>query len=553
MSGKRVLSVAATVIAALVLLPSCSGDGTAVEPGSVPVSLTGSLDFPAGATVDLEDVMVGMASSRVSPDTNGDFSVVGNSNITSMVIAYDHQDTLPMLMGIVADPQEGAYVEMDLHSTALALAFLCPFICVSDPDGADEVLTLLEGLDELEDLEDLLETKLDSDPYALSVEDAEIDSALSRVVLAYMNSYPEVMLRNYPGLAGTGDIDRSAASTVLQIDPSYEKSGHRVTYVSGDKFTITNSLGRWAYCVTPTDSFYVWPNGTLLDALRGDPFKTSSREFELSVVANEPAQHVYVYGYGMAPDPDNLWSNLGDNEEWRAHYGGLSTFFFEFMPHVVSVISGVNKTVGNKEIAEHWAFLTMQLLTSDARMMERTGMYLQEGNLWGMAWFYTKWGIKKIATQDAIGEMLVTAIWTNFTEEQFALMVANANIAVRVVVTSDAVASVIKTLIGFRNSRFKTTFEIWKETVGFGNISGTVHDAADGTPIPGVTVTLEGDDGNPMDPSHEETTSSTGAFFFENIMAGEKTLEFSKVGYEAKSLGVTVQSGKTTAVAVTLG
>jgi hypothetical protein len=255
----------------------------------------------------------------------------------------------------------------------------------------------------------------------------------------------------------------------------------------------------------------------------------------------------------MAPDADNIWDDLGPREQIRAQYGGWSTFFFEFVPHVVSVISGVNKTVGNKEIAEHYAFKTMQLLSTDARMVERTMMYLREGNMWGMAMFYTKWGLKKILSKDAVGETLLMATGIHLGPEALVLVAANLNVAARVVVTSDAVASVIKTFIGYRNSRYKTTFEIWSESVGFGNISGSVHDAADATPVSGVRVVVLGDEGNPMDPSHEDITSETGAFYFGNIMEGGKTLEISKAGYESKSIGVTVESGKTVNVPVTLG
>jgi hypothetical protein len=552
MSGRAALKITAAMTAALLLLPSCSGDGTGVEPGPTRVSMTGSVTFPAGDLVDLAEVTIGLGSENVTADTNGAFTIGANKSAPSMIIAFD-QDTIPMLMGIVADPREAAHIEMDLHSTALALAFLSPFVCVSDPDGADDVLSLIEGLPELAELEAVLQARLAANPFALSVEDEVIDAALSDVVEAYMAAYPDKVLENYPLSAGGHEIRRSTASNVVYIDPSYEKSGHRVSFVSQGKFKVTNSLGRWAYCVTPTDSFYVWPNGTLLDALRLDPFRASEREFAMEVIANEPALQVNIYGFGMAPDADNVWDNLGPREQIRARYGGWSTFFFEFIPHVVSVITGANKTVGNKEIAEHWAFKTMQLLSSDARMVERTMMYLREGNMWGMAWFYTKWGLKKILSRDELGETLLGALGITLEAEHLTVLAANLNVAARVVVTSDAVASVIKTFVGYRNSRYKTTFEIWSETVGFGNISGSVHDAADGTPISGARVLVLDDDDNPMEPSHEDFTSESGAFYFSNIQAGDRTLQVSKAGYAAKTVSVTVQSSKTVNVPVTLG
>lgn len=551
MSGTRLLKIAAAMTAALLFLPSCSGDGTGVDPGPARVSMTGDLSFPADTLVDLDEVTVGLGSDLVAPDSGGGFTIGGNQSMPSMAIAFD-PDTIPMLMGIVPDPQEGTEIDMDARSTALALAFLNPFVCVSDAEAAEEVIMLLDGLDELDDLEDVLEARLAVNPYALAVEDAAVDTAVSRVVQAYMDTYPETVLSNYPSSVDPRVLKGTAAGTVVYIDPSYEKSGHRVSYVSPGKFKVTNNLGRWAYCVTPTDSFYVWPNGTLMDAIRFNPFKTSEREFGLEVVANEPALEVNIYGFGMAPDADNLWENLGPREQVRARYGGWSTFFFEFVPHVVSVISGVNKTVGNKEIAEHWAFKTMQLLSTDARMVDRTRMYLEQGDMWGMAVFYTKWGLKKILSRDEFGETLIRTLGLHFTEEALTVVAANLNVAARVVVTSDGVASVIKTFVGYRNSRYKTTFEIWSETVGFGNISGSVHDSEDGTPVSGVRVLVLGDDDNPLDPSHEEYTSETGAFYFANIQEGEKTLEVSKAGYGTKTVGVIVPNGQTVNVPITI-
>jgi hypothetical protein len=133
----------------------------------------------------------------------------------------------------------------------------------------------------MDELEDVLESRLAADPFALSVEDTVVDAAVSGVVQAYMDTYSSTVLQYYPNSVDPRDVKGSAASAVLYIDPSYEKSGHRVSYVSSGKFKVTNSLGRWAYCVTPTDSFYVFPNGTLMDAIRLDPFRTSEREFNL--------------------------------------------------------------------------------------------------------------------------------------------------------------------------------------------------------------------------------------------------------------------------------
>ena len=71
MSGTRNLKIVAAMFAALLFLPSCSGDGTGVEPGPTRVSMTGGLTFPADTLVDLDDVTIGLGSDQVAADSTG--------------------------------------------------------------------------------------------------------------------------------------------------------------------------------------------------------------------------------------------------------------------------------------------------------------------------------------------------------------------------------------------------------------------------------------------------------------------------------------------------
>ena len=196
-SGRHsVIRVLALALVGLLCAVSCSNDGD-TNPGPVVVDMFGYLDFPAGEAVSPQDITVGFGDYEVAPDSEGTFIISGNEGAPGLAMACT-EDSIILLMAIVPDPQGELAFGLDAASTALSLAFLSPFVCVDDPDDAEEVLGVLEGLPEFDDLEDLLDEKLGVDPEALGKEDPEIDAALSDVVQAYINSYPPAMARNYP-------------------------------------------------------------------------------------------------------------------------------------------------------------------------------------------------------------------------------------------------------------------------------------------------------------------------------------------------------------------
>ena len=290
-------------------LPECSNDGD-TNPGPVVVDMFGYLDFPAGEAVSPEEVTVGFGDYEVAPDSEGTFIISGNEGAPGLAMACT-EDSVILLMAIVPDPQGELAFGLDAASTALALAFLNPFVCVNDPDDAEEVLDILGDLPELADLEDLLETKLEADPEAIGKDDPEIDAALSAVVLAYINSFPAPMARNYSAQHTYADGPGApAAEPEVVVDPGYPVSGHHLTHIEDDRFNITNARGRWAYCVTPVDSFYLFPNGTLLDALKGSLWAPSNREFRLSLTPNGDTLEVRVYGAGFSSEAGNTFNTL---------------------------------------------------------------------------------------------------------------------------------------------------------------------------------------------------------------------------------------------------
>jgi hypothetical protein len=66
-----------------------------------------------------------------------------------------------------------------------------------------------------------------------------------------------------------------------------------------------------------------------------------------------------------------------------------------------------------------------------------------------------------------------------------------------------------------------------------------------GNGIAGATVTLAGDEGNPLNPAHQVTTDGQGNFRFDNIGVGAKTITAAKSGYLTNSATVTVEKDKT--------
>ena len=114
----------------------------------------------------------------------------------------------------------------------------------------------------------------------------------------------------------------------------------------------------------------------------------------------------------------------------------------------------------------------------------------------------------------------------------------------------NSAASVVKTVLGFTNTQFKTTFMISRrEDPGpdkFGEIIGSVHDKGTGLPIEGVLVKLEGEaDNNPLNPDLDDITNSDGAYFFQDISIGPKTLRATKSGYNEATVDVFVLEQQT--------
>jgi hypothetical protein len=92
--------------------------------------------------------------------------------------------------------------------------------------------------------------------------------------------------------------ENSALETPPEIVPSIELGGLKLTHEGGDKFRIWNSLCRWAYCTTPTDSFFLFPSGDFLDLIKNSGTPGHLRSVT-SRCRSRRGGMIGIYGYGF--------------------------------------------------------------------------------------------------------------------------------------------------------------------------------------------------------------------------------------------------------------
>jgi hypothetical protein len=547
---RRGLPIAAcTAVFTILLITGCSNDGETTGPGVTPVSMSGNLDFPGDTLVHMEDILVGLGDCEEGPDSLGSFSIRGNPEAPGLLMACD-QDTIPYLLAVLPQPSEGLALEMNARTTALALAFMYPLVCVGECEGAGEVLSILDDLPEMDELEGVLEAKLATDPRSLSIEDAEIDSALSHVISAYFSSYETVVARYHPMSAAVLGLGSGEEVYIL---PDHQYAGLDLNHVKDDKFILLNYLGRWATCITPDEQFYIWPNGTLFDWVRGEPFPPSSREITLDIEPNKDPVEVKVYGWGWYPADDNRYDNLTSEEQSMVCSAGMMTVVTELVPHFLSTISNTRKLSGLRPKKDQEKFIAfVKLIMKTGRYGFRMQQYIREGKIVGLLWFLTKGLTKELATNQEIRAKFLELMKVQLSDGALKRVAGfGLKYVAAPLVVADSFSALAKTTLGFSGGRFKTTFQIWKEVVEFGHVQGTVFKKKDGTRMQGVAVTLEGDEGNPVNPPpHNDVTDGQGLFYFENIQVGSKTLRFSKDGYKPKSVPITIVKDQTITVDV---
>ncbi|TFH62084.1 MAG: carboxypeptidase regulatory-like domain-containing protein, partial [Candidatus Zixiibacteriota bacterium] len=542
----RVFSLAALTLAALVFAVHCSEKDKGTTPTQQVVEMNGALSFPDPDAVDMAEVSVGFGDYESLPDSAGSFRIKGNGGVVGVAMAYT-AESVPMLMQVCPNPSQNQQLDLTVRSTAMALAFLDPLICLANPTDATLIIQRLEGLTELDDLEDLLADKLSINPLALGVEDAEIDSTLSRLAMAYFNSYPEDVSRKLASLTGALPQDtRKPTADPPEIDPSYTFGGLKLTWEGGSTYKITNSYGRWCYCCTPTDTLFIFPNGDMLDWIVKDrPFPPSERNFHMSVVAGKDTARVNLFGYGFWSNPTNNWDNLTPEEKSLAHIGGITTVVMELFTQVVSAVCNVPRAFGNEKVAQLWKKSGWDFLVSDSRVIQRIEAYIRANNPTGCAWWLTKQVISRAVTSAEYRATLAQMAGITLTDGMLKKLGGWLLVPAKVVIASNNLSSVFKTVLGLSDSYHATRFKVWRDFTAFGAISGQVATKSNGVGIQGAIVKITGDENNPLNPPHEKTTDAQGYFRFENIGVGERSITASKTGYNSATVGVTVVENKT--------
>lgn len=538
---RPVATTAAVLLLMVSMLPSCSQEETvAPEPDSV--MLEGHVDFPADGLVDVETIQVGFGANETNLSDSGGFALNGNGGIPGLAMAYG-EDEIALLMAVVPDPENAGSVVLDAHSTALALVFLNPFVCTSDAEETEDVLARLETLPELYVLEQVLTSRLIVSPEALLTEDDGIDAALTDVLATYLNSYASAALAP-GGMESGAPEDAPASESGISIVPDWQESGHRLTHTGGSQFKITNSIGRWAYCLTPEEDFYLFPNGTLMDILKGNPWAPSERAFSMDVAFGEEATEVNVYGLGWSPGDDNSWDDLSNLEQEYALNAGMATVLLEFVPQLVSVVTNTSTTLGRGQMGKAQIIQMLGYLKR-ADIIAKCEQYIQADDPMGMVKFLSETVVKEFIGNEQFRATFLQALGMTLSDGALKRVAGWILVPVRAFLTVDAITNSVKTALGFYNAQFRTTFEVWNETIEIGNVSGGVYDRDSGMGIGGAAVVLEGDDGNPMSPSHDYETGSAGSYYFHNIGAGTKTIRASKQGYQPGSVSVYIVKDST--------
>ena len=102
-------TIAALLFGCILLVISCSSDDSGTNSGSGTAEMTGAVFFPNQSITDHSQYSISFGDEESSLDAGGTFEISGNREIPGLAAVYD-SDTIPLLMGIVPDPQPGIQV-----------------------------------------------------------------------------------------------------------------------------------------------------------------------------------------------------------------------------------------------------------------------------------------------------------------------------------------------------------------------------------------------------------------------------------------------------------
>jgi hypothetical protein len=543
---KKILTVLSVILGTIIFfnLNSCKEDNGVTKPEEIQVNMTGKIN-PPFETSKIIGMKVSFGQEEYIPDSKGEFTFIGNPSVPGMAIVTDDNNN-PYLMSLIPKPIEDNEILVDVHSTALSMVFLNPFICSSNPDDAEKIVADLEQLDEFIQFEEVLELKLSDNALALLDEDEDLELALNYVILAYIN----LITANGSGFSLK---KRSEKKEDIIIEPVSMVSGHNLEHTGENNFTIYNYYGRWAKCIIPGDDIFLPPNGDLVDVLKWSPlWEASKRSFGMEIIAGKDAKEVNVYGLGFALEESPTWEQLSAEEQNHVLYAGMITVVIEFVPRIISVVTNTSATFGKGQIASNRAMKILGTVFAHTKIVEKARRYISDGDYSGFYWEMAKEHISLLVNDDEFQEKFITEMGIVLTESGIKTLACWVVIPLKVLFLADDLTGLAKSALALHNAQLKTTFKIYSEDFKYGNVNGNVYDEETSLAIQGVNVTLLGDENNPMNPNYNYTTDASGGFWFENILTGKKTISVSKQEYGEKTVEIEVKDKETTPVVITL-
>jgi|GEM_PF-1760304 len=570
----KLIGITVAALTAAALLVHCSEKDKGTTPAETVVQMNGVLTFPDPAGITMSQIQVGFGANDVKADSNGAFKINGNTHVPGVATAYD-QDTVPLLISICPDPQKNIQLQLDVHSTTIALVFMSPHVCVSRRDDAVAVLNRLETLPEISTLESLLRQKMTANPRCLAAEDAQIAQAVVNAVVAFVNSY-------FPTAGSPEGRDNGNKSMMLGetssgysvgIIPTTQTSGHLLSYKGGSSFEITNAYGRFAICVAetasqaPTQMLLLWPNGNMFDFFKNSshlPWAPSVKPLQIHLGNPNDTLYVKVYGPGFKDDPDNVMANLTADEKRLVWYALVGTTL-EFCHNLFSVLTNSGNMVIEGNTCWGYSLKSTQyekvvsFLFDDAIFVAKIEALCEEKRYGDIAWEVSKRIMRKVISSPQYRAVWMEIAGYTFTDatlaklDKYSVLQYSSAIATGGLI-GERLTSAAKAAWGVQLASLKTTFRVWKIVSDFGGITGHVmqNESPYGAVV-GAHVHLSGDDANPI-PGHvtDVTTDGTGGFTFENVMVGDKSLAVTKAGYNDKSVSVTVTKDQVAEVTIKL-
>lgn len=241
----RSLSVTSAIGLAVVAFCGCSDDPTMVY--------TGHLVLPAASNVSFDDIVVKGAIDETSLRPDGTFDLRMNKNATGLITA--EVNGVRFMMAVFPKHPDLVQIEPEVSpdTTAVAMVVMMPGVLTGDVRLDALLLGALKKRAEVQQLGNILDSKLSANVSVLSDPDADVLSGLADVFLGLSNEAESRRLvkrasldacysTEWPVTDGFGtsfyDVDGDEQDA-LYVDATYNATSDAVT------LRMTNPAPRW--------------------------------------------------------------------------------------------------------------------------------------------------------------------------------------------------------------------------------------------------------------------------------------------------------------------